>query len=366
MGPDSRYRSTVRRGHNPHTQPHRGQPVFDNWDVVVRGWYVAGPSAEVPVGVARQVELCGHHLVVFRGQDGRVRALDAYCPHMGTHLGIGTVVGDTIQCFFHQWRFDGSGACVAIPCQAHIPAAARTQSYAVEEKYGFIWVFPDAEADHGVPAFDELEGVELLCTSDAPLETDCHHHVSMINGIDAQHLATVHGIRMGMELEVSEHPQGHLVDYELRGEVPRASLLGRLTHHLIGGRYAYAMRYVDACAGLLTTVKDVRLFGTGPQIPSLHMIFAYSMIRPGRIRVQPIYVARRRAGPWGWVWTWVLLTITRLGYYRLRGGDRHVYAHIRFQPNALLPLDGAVARFIAWTNQLRPSRWSRAPTPPPP
>jgi phenylpropionate dioxygenase-like ring-hydroxylating dioxygenase large terminal subunit len=221
-----------------------------------------------------KVELCGHHLAVYRGEDGRVRALDAYCPHMGTHLGIGKVVGETLRCFFHQWRYDGGGRCVEIPCQADIPERARVQAYAVEEKYGFIWIYPDTVAPRPVPFFDELEGQTLICTSDEPIETDCHHHVSMINGIDAQHLATVHGIRMGMDLTVEEDPQGRQVDYVLRGVVPRETLLGALVHRAIGGHYAYAMRYVDACVGLLTTVKDVRLFGSGPKLPSLHMIFA--------------------------------------------------------------------------------------------
>ena len=355
----------MRRHHNPHTQPRKTHPVFDNWDVVVLGWYAACPSGTLARGEARKIELCGHHLVLFRGEDGRARALDAYCPHMGTHLGIGTVVGNTIRCFFHQWRFDGDGRCVDVPCGEAPPAHARAQPYAVEEKYGFVWVYPEAVAPHPVPGFDELDGVELMCTHDPPIETECHHHVSMVNGIDAQHLATVHGIRMGMDLVVTEHPRGNVVDYVLRGEVPRASVRGRLIHAAIGGRYAYAMRYVDANLGLLTTVRDVRLFGTGPRVPSLHMIFAYSMLEPGRIRVQPIYVARRRAGPWGWAWTWVLLTVTRLGYYGLRGGDRHVYANIRFHSQALLPLDGAVGRFIAWTNRLKPSRWSRAWAPDP-
>ncbi len=35
--------------------------------------------------------VCGKEIVAFRGADGRAGVLDAFCPHLGTHLGHGTV-----------------------------------------------------------------------------------------------------------------------------------------------------------------------------------------------------------------------------------------------------------------------------------
>lgn len=43
-------------------------------------------SSEVPIGAIKNVHFWGRDLVVFRGQDGRVGVLDAYCPHLGAHL----------------------------------------------------------------------------------------------------------------------------------------------------------------------------------------------------------------------------------------------------------------------------------------
>jgi hypothetical protein len=62
-------------------------------------------------------------------------------------------------------------------------------------------------------------------------------------------------------------------------------------------------------------MKNVRLF------PSLHMIYAYTPIEPGRTRIQPIYVAERKKGLFGWFMTRLLLFFTRLGYYALRGEE---------------------------------------------
>jgi cholesterol 7-dehydrogenase len=42
-------------------------------------------------------------LVLFRTESGEAKVLDAYCPHMGADLGVGSkVVGDCIECPFHK------------------------------------------------------------------------------------------------------------------------------------------------------------------------------------------------------------------------------------------------------------------------
>ena len=41
----------------------------------------------------------------------QVGVMHAFCPHMGAHLGMGgVVVGNLLQCPFHGWSFDTSGA----------------------------------------------------------------------------------------------------------------------------------------------------------------------------------------------------------------------------------------------------------------
>src|SRR5438045_4014627 len=81
-----------------------------------RGWFAVCFSADLAPGATRAVRYFGQDLVVYRGEDGVARVLDAYCPHLGAHLGVGgKVVGDTIRCPFHAWRFDGCGDCVGIP-----------------------------------------------------------------------------------------------------------------------------------------------------------------------------------------------------------------------------------------------------------
>lgn len=338
---------------NRNTQPLIKMKIFNNWDVVAKGWYIACPSRELPRGKVKSVEICGQKIAVFRGEDGKARAVDAYCPHLGTDLGIGRVDGNLIRCFFHHWAFDGAGRCQDIPCQAEIPAKARLQSYATDEKYNFIWVYPDSQAPEGVVEFDELKGKPLVVQTDKPFDRSCHHHICMMNGIDAQHLQTVHKVNIEMELSLQENQRGNVVDFTLSGEFPNTTWKERIGRRILGSQYAYSMRYADACMGLLTIMKNVRF------VPELHMIYAYTPVAPDKTIIQPIYVAEKRKGIWGWLVSYLLLQLTRLAYYALKGEDGQIYDNIRYNPNALLSIDRPLVEYMNYVNKLEPSLWSR-------
>ncbi len=79
-----------------------------------------------------------------------VSVVDAYCPHLGAHLGYGgRVDGERLVCPFHGWQFAGDGRCTAIPYGKHIPADARLRSWQVLERNGMLLVY-----------FDGVEGVD--------------------------------------------------------------------------------------------------------------------------------------------------------------------------------------------------------------
>ncbi len=329
--------------------------IFNNFDIVAKGWYIACPSNSLPKGQVKSLELCGQKIALFRGEDGKVRAIDAFCPHLGTDLGIGRVDGNLLRCYFHHWAFDGEGKCRDIPCQAEIPDQARSRGYATDEKYGFIWVYPDANAPEGVVEFDELKGKAVVALADKPLQRHCHHHICMMNGIDAQHLRTVHRINVDLKLSLHQDSSGRIIDFTLRGEFPNSTWVEKLGRRFLGSRYAYAMRYADGCIGLLTIMKDVKL------LPPLHMIYAYTPLPSGKTGVQPIYVAAKRGGFFGWVVAGFLLWLTRWFYYVLRDEDGQIYDNICYNPQNLLPIDGNLVAYMAYVNRLEPSVWSKNP-----
>ena len=115
-------------------------------------WYAVAWSHEVPAGTVQPIRYFGQDLVVFRGHDGQPHVLDAHCPHLGAHLGVGgRVVGNELECPFHAWRFAGDGQCVHIPYADHIPGKARVACWPVHEINGQILTYYDA--DKRAPAF---------------------------------------------------------------------------------------------------------------------------------------------------------------------------------------------------------------------
>ena len=75
------------------------------------GWFCVSLSTDLEVGEVKPLKYFARDLVLFRTSDGEAHVLDAYCPHLGAHLGHGgKLVDDKIVCPFHAWEFDGQGA----------------------------------------------------------------------------------------------------------------------------------------------------------------------------------------------------------------------------------------------------------------
>jgi len=113
-----------------------------------RGWFSVGSSSDLDVGGVIAVRYFGRELVLFRTDSGDPHVLDAYCPHLGAHLGHGgEVAGEHIVCPFHGWRFGGDGMCKAMPYGTRIPLAAKAESWTVRESGGVIMVWHSEAGD---------------------------------------------------------------------------------------------------------------------------------------------------------------------------------------------------------------------------
>ena len=186
----------------------------------------------------------------------------------------------------------------------------------------------------------------------------------MINGIDPQHLRTVHNIDIAMDIHLHEDDRQGLMDITLTGELPSTSARERFARWLLGPRYSYKMRYAHASIGCLTILKGVSWFGSGRPLPELHTVFAYRPLAHGKTLVQPIYVTRKRAGLAGLMTGRWLMWLTKRAFLALKDEDGMVYENMRFQPANLLPIDAPVAKFIGHVNRLEGSVWSKSPLAP--
>lgn len=161
------------------------------------GWFRIAASRDLPIGKVQALRYFGRDLVLFRTEDGKPNLLDAHCPHVGAHLGHGGKVrGNTIQCPFHGWRIGGDGACVAIPYNEKIPAAARTRSWPVHEVNGQIMAYYDPsgrEPKWRIPEFPEHSSSEWTAFGKGDRWV-IRTHVQELgeNGVDNAHFPFLH------------------------------------------------------------------------------------------------------------------------------------------------------------------------------
>ncbi len=345
---------------NQSTQPIRPYRIFNNWDVVVKGWYVVAKSRALKRGKTLSVLIGGHQLALFRTESGKAKALDAFCPHMGMDLADGKVVGETVSCHFHHWKFDGDGNCVDIPCLKRAPAERfPLQSYPVEEKYGYLWVSSDPQPREGVFEIDELKGKPILFATLAPFRRIAHPHITMMNSIDEQHFRTVHKFDMNFSVTTEENSRRFLTT--LKAEAGTNTWVGKLQTFLFGKSYASSVLFVDGCVALLTTFIGVKLFDRIP-FPKGYYIFSQTFRRKGETLVYPIIVTERRRGFLGFLASWLYVQINRASMKFLAWQDGHtVYRGLRFRQDGLLKdVDGPTARWISFVNRaLEPSIWSK-------
>ena len=119
------------------------------------GWYGVSYSSELEIGDVRDLHYFGRDLVLFRNEEGEAGLLDAYCPHLGAHLGKGgKVEGDSIRCPFHAWQFRPDGYCSKIP---YAKAYRVFNADQIEGLPAEFYILPDPPRDLGTKADPALE-----------------------------------------------------------------------------------------------------------------------------------------------------------------------------------------------------------------
>ncbi|MRH92409.1 Rieske 2Fe-2S domain-containing protein [Nocardia sp. SYP-A9097] len=163
-----------------------------------RGWHCLGLIRDFSDGKPHSITAFGTKLVTFRGGDGRLNVLDAYCRHMGGDLSDGEVKDNEIACPFHDWRWGGDGRCKQIPYAKRVPPLARTRAWTTLEQDGMLFVWNDPEgkqppADITIPSIegagsDEWTDWHWYTTV---VQTNCREIID--NVVDMAHFFYIHG-----------------------------------------------------------------------------------------------------------------------------------------------------------------------------
>jgi 3-ketosteroid 9alpha-monooxygenase subunit A len=205
------------------------------------GWFQVAYADELAPGAVVPLKYFGRDLVLFRTESGEAQVLDAYCAHMGAHLGYGgKVQGACVRCPFHAWEFNGAGECTRIPYAQKIPPKAKVGSWQVREVAGLILVWFHAEG--APPAWEPPPVPEYGSPEWTPYERRrwkirTHNQEMAENGVDSAHFLYVHGTQ---ELPTSTaDANGHVLHVlsETKMRTPLGKVTGSVEVHAYGFGY---------------------------------------------------------------------------------------------------------------------------------
>ncbi|MBZ0251780.1 MAG: Rieske 2Fe-2S domain-containing protein [Candidatus Methylomirabilis sp.] len=242
---------------------------------IPNSWFHVGYSDELAKGQVKAIHFLGKEMVMFRGEDGKVGVLDAYCPHIGAHLGIGgKVVGNAVACPFHSWKFDCTGKCVDIPYTKKIPAKAVAGAYTVREHSGIIFIWHHAEGkapDFDIPVIEQFGAEDWTRTYLKYVwKVRTQPQEIMENAIDWPHFHSVHG--MAMPPDKQEKFEGKMFYWRI-GTTKQIATMGGVTDNFLIQAQNWGLGFnfltydgmfsTVVTAGLTPIDEEYTLFQTG-------------------------------------------------------------------------------------------------------
>lgn len=166
------------------------------------GWFQVAWSDEIAVGDVHKMAYFGQEMVAWRAQSGRLTVMDAYCEHLGAHLGFGGhVEGEVIECPFHGWQWNTEGRNVCIPYENRPNRGRRMRTYPVVERNESVYIWhdvhrrdpyfevPDVFASFG----DGSSGADYYPRASLyEPRLELHPQYVLENGVDFAHFKFVH------------------------------------------------------------------------------------------------------------------------------------------------------------------------------
>ncbi len=173
------------------------------------GWFKVAMADELAPGAVQTVNYFGKEWVLWRDANGRAAMQEPWCPHLGAHLGLGSVDGGCLRCTFHGWGFDVDGANTDIPYADKPNRKATLTGIPLIDHHGMLlaWWHPHGEAPKwqplDFPEFDDPQ-FEPVVIRQFTIGT-CMQEMAE-NGADHAHFQYVHshpkvGITESVELD---------------------------------------------------------------------------------------------------------------------------------------------------------------------
>ena len=171
-------------------------------------WYVVCAKTELDALQGKPLgrTVCNEQMVFFRGPQGQVAAVEDFCPHRGAPLSLGKVCDGKLVCGYHGLEMGCEGKTVHMPGQ-RVRGFPAIKSFAVVERYGFVWVWPGDQTKADValmPVFEFFDN-PAWAYGGGLYHVQADYRLMVDNLMDLTHETYVHATSIGQP-EIDETP----------------------------------------------------------------------------------------------------------------------------------------------------------------
>lgn len=169
-------------------------------------WQPIYHSENLPPGQARPVRVMSIDYTLYRGESGTPYLVDSHCVHRGMQLSPGWVEGECIRCFYHGWKYDGSGQCVEQPAEPKpFAEKIRIGGYPTRDYLGLIFAYLGEGEAPPFPRYPDFEDPQLYLELDS-YPRACNYFNNLENSLDSSHVGFVHRGMAGAWDGVADSP----------------------------------------------------------------------------------------------------------------------------------------------------------------
>jgi phenylpropionate dioxygenase-like ring-hydroxylating dioxygenase large terminal subunit len=303
-----------------------------------KSWYYACPLNGIDRRPAA-VSLGRRELVAFRTAAGDAAVLDGRCVHLGAKLAAGCVVGNSLQCPMHEWKFDVHGKCVRIPASETIPEFARQGRYTSGVLGGHLFFSNSSEPAFDLPFFAGVGPDQLHPSRPFAFDVDVPWYMVGANGFDLQHFRAAHD-RTLLEEPFIDQPSPFARRIRATFSVAGNGIRDRLTRWVSGPKVT--MTVTSWCGTAILVSAEFR------RTTSYGMVWV-TPLSPVRSRLRTIvWVPRARTAAGRMLFDPADAAVRRSFIRTFMLDDRNRSAGIRYSPGTLIGADAVLAGYLQW------------------
>jgi nitrite reductase/ring-hydroxylating ferredoxin subunit len=315
-------------------------PAAEDFAVYPASWYLFCESSRLKSKPFSQ-RMLGRPLVAYRTANGQVAVMDAHCTHLGADLGCGTVVGETLQCPFHHWRYGTNGVCISIPHAAEIPSFARLRTYPVAERHGSVFFFNGPEPLFPLPFILDADPGDFVAGKTFRYVADCNWYMNSAHAFDTQHFSSVHDRKL-LASPSMDCPAPYARRNSYHAEVIGKSIFDRILRVVAG-------RIVNIT--LTIWGGNMAVITAGFERVRSGFLMAMQPLENGKTLCQGIIYARRSRNLLR-TFTPLNLSIRRLFTFGYLADEARRLLGTRYNPASLGPNDKDLIEYFQWVASL--------------